>query len=280
VTLLDSIPAADGDLRVMTFNVRRRLDGPFAWPPADRWSTRRARVERMLQRERPTLLGVQEALPGQAATIVGALGAGYRYVGVGRGRGGRGEGCPVFYDAERLELHDAEQITLSDRPAEPGSRTWGNMFPRVLVRAVFTDLVSGARFVAVNTHLDPVSARSRVRSTADIRRRVGVRGLPTVVMGDMNADADSPTARELFRDGVLRDAWTAADQRVTPEWGTHAGYREPREGSRRIDWIAVTATVGVRAIGIDARRVDGGWPSDHLPVQALLRFPHTAGGAT
>lgn len=273
MTLLADRPATDADLHVMTFNVRRRVPALFSWPPADRWSARRPLLQRMLQHERPSLLGVQEALPDQATTIAGALGGAYRTVGVGRERGGRGEGCPLFYDGERLELRDADQIALSDRPGEPGSRTWGNPFPRILVRAIFTDRLSGATFAAINTHLDPVSARSRVRSAADIRRRVGVRGLPTVLTGDMNAGIGSATAQELFRGGVLRDAWTAAEHRATPEWGTHAGYRAPREGGRRIDWIAVTENVRVRTVGIDARLVEGARPSDHLAVQALVRLP-------
>ena len=85
--------------------------------------------------------------------------------------------------------------------------------------------------------------------------------------------------RELLADGVLRDAWSVAGSRLTPEWGTHPDYRAPRMGASRIDWIAVTSGVEVRRAAINARRVDGEWPSDHLPVQVEIRIPWEGGNA-
>src|SRR5690606_31986383 len=83
------------DLHVMTLNVRRRL-GVFAWPPADRWPKRAPRLRALLANERPSLLGVQEALPSQVAVMQEALGSAYRYVGHGRGADQQGEGCPIL----------------------------------------------------------------------------------------------------------------------------------------------------------------------------------------
>lgn len=264
------------DLHVMTLNVRRRLGG-FTWRAADRWSNRRPRVQALVRAARPTLLGVQEALPDQARTIGEALGAGYGHVGYGRNKGRSGEGCPLYYDQNRLELIQSRQTALSDRPLVAGSRSWGNLLPRVLVTATFRDRVTSAVFVVMNTHLDPFSNRSRVRSVREIRRSIRGLGLPVILTGDLNALPGSPAIRALFADGIVRDAWSTAAERITPEWTTYAHYRRPRASGRRIDWIAVTPDIEVTRAAIDAEPVDGGWASDHLPVHAVVRVAPQGG---
>ncbi|WP_159502184.1 endonuclease/exonuclease/phosphatase family protein [Microbacterium sp. 18062] len=265
-------PALAPDLHVMTYNIRRRMDGPLV-RPADRWREREPRMQRLLRAETPSVLGAQEVLPGQATALLAALGTAYRLVGHGRDRDGQGEGCPILYDTGRLELLAWEQNALSDTPRASGSRSWGNLAPRIAVSAEFRDLATGARFLHVNTHFDHLSRRSRVRSAEHIRRRVVAQPLPAIVTGDLNADAGSPPLRELFADDGLVDAWAAASEHVSAPWGTFGSYRTPRRDARRIDWIVVTPGITVRAAGINARRVDGRWPSDHLPVQAIVRIP-------
>lgn len=264
-------PTAPPELHVMTLNVRRAMDGPVV-RRADRWTTRAPAVRSLLSSERPALLGVQEALPRVMPSIRAALGAGYRSLGRGRGRGGTGEGTPLLYDGARLQLVDGGQRALSPDPEAPGSIGWGNLIPRIAVWAEFFDRRTGARLLAVNTHLDPFSPRSRLRSSAAIAGFVRERGLPTVVMGDLNADAGSRTVRALLDGEHLTDAWDRADAHLTPEWGSYTRYRRPRTGARRIDAIAVTPDVHVSAAALNARKFAGVHPSDHLAVQAVIRL--------
>ncbi|GAA4191859.1 endonuclease/exonuclease/phosphatase family protein [Microbacterium oryzae] len=269
-------PRPAPDLAVMTFNIRRAMDGRLT-SRADRWSHRLPALQTLLHLERPTLVGVQEALPRAGEAVRAALGDGYRLLGRGRNAKGQGEGVPIVYDAERLEAESWSQEALSDRPHTAGSIGWGNRIPRVLVAAVFRDLATSARFLAVNTHLDVFSARSRVRAARAIRERVATQPLPALVMGDMNAPEGSPAITTLLENGRLVDAWRGAAIRLTPAWGTYGAYRSPRENGKRIDWIVTTPDVDVREIAIDGRPVDGRWPSDHLPVSAVVRIP---GGAS
>jgi endonuclease/exonuclease/phosphatase family metal-dependent hydrolase len=265
-------PVTAPDLHLMTFNVRRPMPRP-QWRAADRWSRRRRLVATLLASELPTVLGVQETVPDQASTILTALGPSYRYVGKGHGVAGRGEGCPIFFDTDRLELLGWQQQALSDEPDTAGSTSWGNRVPRVVVSAEFRDRETSATFIVLNTHLDHLSFASRRRSAEEIRRRVSRESRPAVVMGDFNAGTGSAAYSVLFGGGALLDAWGAASARSTPEWGTFAGYRSPRTRGRRIDWIAVSPEVEVQRAAINARRFDAGWPSDHLPVQAVVRLP-------
>lgn len=265
-------PLGPPELHVMTWNVRRRADG-LAWRTADRWSNRAPRVRALLHTERPTLLGMQELLPSQLSAVAAGLGARHRFVGHGRRPGRRGEGCPIFFDTSRLELIGWEQLALSDTPHQPGSISWGNPMPRVMVGATFRDRATAATFTAVNLHLDPVSAPAQLRSVELVRAWVEEAGLPAVVMGDFNAGPGSPTYDRLLRGGLLHDAWPVAAHRLTPEWGTYTGYRAPREGGRRLAWIAVTPDITVERVAIHARPIDGGQASDHLPVQTVVRMP-------
>jgi endonuclease/exonuclease/phosphatase family metal-dependent hydrolase len=205
-----------------------------------------------------------------------AVGPGYAFVGHGRDAHRAGEACPIFYDTERLQLLDWSQTALSDRPDEPASRTWGNPLNRILVTAAFRDHATGIEFVAMNTHLDPFSRRSRIRSARHIREWAALQTTPVIVTGDLNSRPGSTPLCALLDEGALRDTWDTASARLSPEWGTLGRYRPARANGRRLDFIVVSRTIEVERVGIDALPVDGGWPSDHLPVQTVLRLPTPA----
>lgn len=263
-------PVPAPGIHVMSWNIRRPVPPAFT-RAADRWSGRAPALRALLGAERPTLLCAQEVLGEQAATVLDGLGRGFEYIGRGRGSDGGGEACPIFYDTERLDLLGWDQVALSDTPHRPGSVSWGNLFPRVLVAAHFRDRATGHEWRVVNTHLDPLSRRSRVLSARAIRSLLGGGDVPTVVTGDLNAGPADPAVRDLLARGELIDSWSAAEHRRTEPWGTYAAYREPRRGGTRIDWILVTSQVRVTDAAINPRRHEGAWPSDHLPVQAVVR---------
>jgi endonuclease/exonuclease/phosphatase family metal-dependent hydrolase len=269
-------PAVAPDLSVMSFNIRRRLPRPFSWG-GDRWATRAPLVGRLLAAERPTVVGLQEAFADQTDFVAHSLGPQYRAFGRGRNADGGGEGCPIVYDSDRLELLDWMQLALSSTPQVAGSRSFGNPMPRVVVVARLRDRATGMALRAVNTHLDPFSARSRLLGSRLIVDLLG-RGAdtPTVLTCDANAPTGSPPYRQLTGEGGLADAWHSADDLLTPEWNTYSGYRAPRAGGRRIDWLLVGGGIRVRRAGINATRFDGRAASDHEPVQALLRLPAVA----
>ena len=270
-------PVEAPELQVMTFNIRRRMRVDPR--PADTWSRRAPAIQTVLTEAKPTLLGVQEALAGQAALLRRFLGRGYRMLGHGRDADGRGEGTPMFYDAHRLKLVEWHQEALSATPDVPGSRTWGNPTPRMLVRAVFDDRETGIRFLAINTHFDQLSRTSRIRAAERMRELLTTSGLPGILTGDLNTGEDTEPIEALLAGGpdtALLDAWHSARRRLGPEWGTFTNYRDPKTRHKRIDWIVVTPGVEVDRVLLAPRRPDGVWPSDHIPVQAVVRLPAPA----
>ncbi|WP_323959259.1 hydrolase [Arthrobacter sp. JZ12] len=258
------------ELHVMTYNIRRRVAHVNPWSH-DYWGRREPLIRRLLAAEQPTILGVQEALPDQMPAILEGLGERYRSIGRGRNADGQGEQCPLIYDADRLELLEWDQDALSSTPNTPGSSGWGNLIPRILVIGRFRDRDTGKQITAVNTHLDHMSRKSRQRSAVAIRSLAARTKGAVVVLGDFNTGAASMPYEELTKGEVLADAWDEAGERLTELWGTFPHYRAPKQGRKRIDWVMVNSDVTVVEIGINTTRYNGAWPSDHTPVQAIIR---------
>lgn len=272
-------------LHVMSYNIRRRIRH-FNPRSPDLWAHRKPLLARLLENEQPAVLGAQEALPDQANFVRRSLGKRYGVVGYGRQQDRRGEGCPIFYDRDRLLLLGWEQTALSDTPLVQASSTWGNRVPRVVVDARFRDLVTGHDFQVVNTHFDHVSRLSRLRSAERLREIVASSGLPAIATGDFNTDvgsgpydvlmgADDPGAARGA--GVLTDTWYNAAERLSVVWGTFLDYKPPVRERKRIDWILTSPGVTVEQVGINVVRYEGGWASDHVPVQAVLHFGRRGG---
>jgi endonuclease/exonuclease/phosphatase family metal-dependent hydrolase len=263
-------PVAPPDLSVMTFNIRRRIPHLSRRSP-DHWNRRKGAVAATLRLEKPTVVAVQEALADQREFVGQALGPHYRSLGYGRNADRRGEIVAIFFDTRRLNLLEWEQLALSDTPEVQGSRTWGNMVPRVVVSARFADLANGTEFLVLATHFDHLSRVARLKSARMLRRLALDAACPVVVMGDVNTDEGTKPYLELTADGGLRDTWTVAETKLTAEWGTFPNYRRPRPGTKRIDWILVSAGFEVRSAGVNTARHHGHAASDHHPVQAVIR---------
>ncbi|MDT0307372.1 endonuclease/exonuclease/phosphatase family protein [Streptomyces sp. DSM 44917] len=266
------IGRATGDrLHVVSFNIR--YDAGAAPGSPDSWSDRRPVLAAFLETERPTVLGVQEALYHQVRQVEADLPAGYAWIGLGREGGGRGEFMSVYYDARRLEPLDFDHFWLSDTPALIGSATWGNRVVRMTTWVRFLDRRTGREFAHVNTHLDHQSENSRQRGAALIRERIAAfdPALPVVLTGDFNTPAETSESYRILTEGGLADTWLTGERR-TPSWGTFPNYRDPVEGGTRIDWLLANRHVRVGPVAINPFRTDGRYPSDHVPVQALLRL--------
>ncbi|WP_199434855.1 endonuclease/exonuclease/phosphatase family protein [Qaidamihabitans albus] len=268
------IGEATGDrLHVVSFNIR--YDTGAAPGSADSWADRRPVLARYLEIERPTVLGVQEALYHQVGQVAEDLPPYFDWIGLGREGGSRGEFMAVYFDTRRVRPVAFDHFWLSDTPEVIGSTSWGNTVVRMVTWVRFRDRRTGKEFTHVNTHFDHRSENSRVRSAELVRDRIAGfdPAVPVVLTGDFNTPAPgSESYRVLVTDGGLVDTWDAGERR-TPAWGTFPNYRDPVEGANRIDWVLAGSRVEVIAAAINPFRLDGRYPSDHLPVQALVRLP-------
>ncbi|WP_049580464.1 endonuclease/exonuclease/phosphatase family protein [Streptomyces sp. SBT349] len=265
-------PAGRDRLHVMSFNIRYDADAAPGTP--DSWTDRRPVLERFLRAEQPTVMGVQEALYHQVKQVDSDLDRDYDWIGLGREGGGRGEFMAIYFDTRCVEPLDYDHFWLSDTPNVIGSAHWGNTVIRMTTWVRFADRRSGKEFIHVNTHFDHQSENARQRSAALVRDRIAGfdPALPVVLTGDFNTPAESSESyRILVTDGGLSDTWNTGE-RVTDAWGTFPNYQDPVVGGNRIDWVLANQHVEVERVAINTYRHQGRYPSDHAPVQALVRL--------
>lgn len=259
-------------LRVMSFNLRLDVasDGPNAWPH------RKDGVAALIRFYGVDVVGVQEALAHMLTDLDVRL-PGFARVGVGRadGRWG-GEFSAILYRTERLALIDSGTFWLSPTPEVPGSKGWDAAIERVATWGRFRDLRTGCTHLHLNTHFDHIGEQARQESARLIRRRLAElsQGQPVIVTGDLNAEPSSVTYGVFTRDTVagslpLRDGYNASRDAHYGPSSTWTGFSEIEPG-RRIDYVLVSEPIPVLQHGILTDRWNERFPSDHLPVLAVL----------
>lgn len=221
------LPAAwaQGYLKVMSYNVRQSYgqDGPNSW------CFRKEASARMLQLERPTLLGLQETCPEQV-TFFDSIMVGYDRLGVGRDDGKLdGEMMSIYYDRALFELVDWGTFWLSATPDQV-SQGWDGACKRTCTWAVLTLRTSGQRVLFLNTHLDhigKVARREGVRLIAEriksLTERFAIAGqnMPTFLTADFNTSSVNPIF-DILKEQMREARATApvADTGYTfNEWG-------------------------------------------------------------
>lgn len=271
-------PAAPlSETRAMTFNIRLNTaaDGVNAWP------NRRELVVSLIRREAPHILGMQEVLPGQMADIERALPE-YQIVGVGRDDGARGgEFSPLAWRTDRYDLVDWGTFWLSPMPEQPG-KGWDAAFPRLATWAILRDRRSGDRLRVLNTHFDHVgqiARRESARMIAGWTTSSPASDLPTLVLGDFNAEPGSePYALLANTEGSgLTDTRTAS---TTPPYGppgTFNAFDILRNAPAPIDHVFVSPEWTVTSYAVLTQHWGGRLPSDHYPVLVTLEVADDSG---
>lgn len=254
-------------LKVMTFNIR------FGTAPdgENSWSMRKELLMTTIKDYSPDVLGLQEALRFQIDELREAFPE-YNEVGVGRDDGKEaGEYSPILYRASKLSALSTETFWFSDTPAQPGSKSWGNRYPRICTWANLADRSTGDTMVALNVHWDHESQRSRERSAElllqHIQKTAG--GMPVVVMGDFNAGEENTAV--VFLKELLRDSFRDLHPGDSLT-GTFHAFLGTRAGEK-IDHIYVNSLLTVTSASIVRTNKNGRYPSDHFPVTATICLP-------
>ncbi len=277
---------ADGAiaLSLMTFNVRYENPGDIG---AHEWSQRICYAVRMIARENPDVIGVQEALHGQAADLWASLPA-YEFHGVGREDGAvKGEYSGIFYRRDRFQADSSDKGTfwLSDTPEKIGSKSWGNEITRVASWMRLLDLATGRSFYVFNTHWDHRNQASREQAALLIAQRIDARmhpEEPVVVLGDFNSNESNPGYQYLTgKRGTVTGVDRSWNHGLLDTYQSlHAGeknrrtlhfFQGNRDGNVKIDHIL--ASPGAKILSAQIVSSDLPLVSDHFPVTAELLFP-------
>jgi endonuclease/exonuclease/phosphatase family metal-dependent hydrolase len=181
----------------------------------------------------------------------------------------------------RFEKLAEGHFWLSEKPSEPGSKSWDSSLTRMASWVRLRDLATGGGrggtpLLFVNTHWDHKGPAARLESAKLIRRKLREfqPAGPVVLVGDFNATEDDAPYAEFIKpaDGAapkLVDAYRALYPERSKDEASFHGFKGGVAGSR-IDWILHTPEFRPTEAAIDRAREGERYPSDHYPVTAVL----------
>lgn len=213
----------------------------------------------------PGIIGFQEVTRWQYAYLVDCL-TEYASTITYRDDAPASEGCPVFYDTRRYTAVDKGSFWLSETP-DVISKGWGAACYRICSYVILMEKESNVQFVVFNTHLDHVSQEARVNGLSLILEKIkAFGGLPSVLMGDFNAEPSSATyanATTYFHDAAHL-AGDPTDTETFQNWG---------KGGCRIDYFMVSKTgITVEDYAVISPVHNGVYASDHNPIVIRMRL--------
>ena len=238
------------------------------------FDNRRPRILAMLQKEKPDVIGFQEANEEMQDWLVENL-QDYIVIGHGRNENYGGEGTPIAYNKKRFLLHSFREEWLSLDPKKPKSRISGldqSGCPRVYALAELVDRQSGKIFAFCNTHFDHKGKLAQVAECAILFLRISESGLPYVMMGDLNATADHASVQMIqATDRLLGTVDATAEIKGTFHAFSQERVREGRLS--KIDHIFTNMEVDpARSYSVTDGNDDGNFYSDHNAVCAFVSF--------
>lgn len=258
-------------LKIMTYNIRYSTESDGA----NAWSKRKEKVYELIRKNSPDAFGVQEALHTQMQDLANALPE-YAYEGVGRDDGKeKGEYTAIFYKKSRLKVVNSRSFWLSETPEVPGSIGWDAAITRMATVCTFEDLLTKKSFRLFTSHFDHVGKAAQRSSAAFLSGAIVgsniKQTIPTLVCGDFNIEPTEEAYKSFFRGNNpnLIDA-----RPVDNTQGTYCGFEKDKMACRIIDYIFCTKEWRVENFEVLQDNDGTYYPSDHLPVIAIVALAH------
>lgn len=247
----------------MSFNIRNggETDG------INGISKRRPIIKKMIEREKPDIIGFQEIDSIQRRWVREMLGTEYALVGGGRDANYRGEGCSVAFKTDIMELVNMETLWMSDTPNVSGSRYRGvgqSKFPRLFHSLTLKHKEASELLTVINTHLDHVGTEARRKELEQLLGYIRRYGKNCALMGDFNIQ---PVEAEMVEFVKSTEALGICD--VTAHIGVT--YHEFGRCASKIDYI-YTGLESKDAYAVTDTE-NGVFCSDHYPVCAVVKLP-------
>lgn len=246
------------EITLMSANVR-------TWSPTDTgkksWFYRADLIVNNIESVQPDIIGFQEVTPTHYKYLTEHL-KGYGNVIEYRDDSILPEACPVFYNSSRFDLEDKGSFWLSKSP-DVMSKDWGAACYRICSYTILKDRQSGKKLVVFNTHLDHISDEARIMGINVVLDKIRQFGrLPSIIMGDFNADESSETyksATNSFFDAKYQTKDTAKGATYQC-WGK-------KLGDENIDYFMISKSgIKVNRYRIIDTTYEGVYPSDHFPI--------------
>ena len=149
------------------------------------------------------------------------------------------------------------------------SKDWGSNRYRVCSFVILETTDTKTQFVVFNTHLDHISDEARINGIKVILDKIEEFGsLPSMIMGDFNAEEDSETYKSATENFL--DAKYQTDDTMNCCTYQKFGKELNREN---IDYLMISK-IGfkVNSYKVVTTTYDGVYPSDHFPLLISLQF--------
>ncbi|MDY3891006.1 MAG: endonuclease/exonuclease/phosphatase family protein, partial [Bacteroidaceae bacterium] len=262
--------AATEKLRIMTYNIPYGNIQPSEGNGQNTWDNRVLAIHNYLDSISPDLIGIQEGVKPQMISILAGI-PGYAMVGCARDDGAeKGEYTPILYKTSRFLLEKSGNYWPTETPDVP-SKTPNAICYRVATWALFTDKVTGARFIYTNTHLDHGQEAVRIEQAKVVKEKMAElaelygTNLIQFLTADFNMTRSSKVYPYLTTYKLkTRDMWSVARKKVIKAvngFSTNA--------DNEIDFIFAYGTVSCSYAEMGNRNTpDGFIMSDHNPVFA------------
>lgn len=271
--IVEALAHLDESVRVVTYNMLCDiLDQGIE--ESNRWPSRLPRIVAMLNEMQPDVIGAQELYTNQLGELQAHIGEEFAFYG----QPSRKENNGIFYRRDRFELIDGQVWMI------PEAANLTN--PMQLTMVQLKDRKSGRQFAVFNTHLtfpNPDKREAQALSIAKYAKEY-VEKMPVLVMGDLNTFPNRPelgTSPYLDGDYALRiiaqsALYEAREVSLLGHVGpistftNRTGSILPFKGEGIpgvcLDHIYVSSDITVLIHAVQAGKVGGHFPSDHMPV--------------
>ena len=252
----------DGKITIVSANARCYTPGDLF---KKSWFYRAPLLVRTLADAAPDIIGFQEVTWLHRSYFDRAL-QGYEYVLDYRDDSYLSESCPIYYNTNKFTLTDKGSFWLSETP-ETMSKGWNAAHYRICSYVILTQKADGKQLVVFNTHLDNVSEEARINGIQLVLEKIKVfGGMPSVIMGDFNAEETSLTyaaATKLFDDAKYQTE-------DTDSGSTYHGYGMDWSYDN-LDYFMISKTgIGVESYKVLRNTFNGTYPSDHYPIRLIM----------
>jgi endonuclease/exonuclease/phosphatase family metal-dependent hydrolase len=235
------------------------------------WGTRYPVIAQIIRFNDLDIVGTQEGWKPMLLNLNDSL-PGYKWIGVGRNGGDKGEHSAIFYKTAKFKLLKSGDFWLSPTDTEHPNVGWDAALTRVCTWAQFKEIKTGFVFNFFNVHMDHVGVIARRESAklimAKMKEMVG--GVPTILTGDFNVDQKSEAYNTINDSGLLKDCYNLSPMRLANNNSFNSFNINLKNTGARIDHIFVTKEFKPMRYAILTNTFNGHVPSDHYPVVVIL----------
>lgn len=273
LTGTESFAARPKTLRIATFNNQADLSKDHRY-----WNEHASRVKKLIDERRWDVVGMQEPFWFQVKEMEEMF---PEYAWVGNSTDGKIEDGywhynPVFYRKDRLKLLDWGSFWFSETPEVPASKSWDAHTSRFCVWAKFRDRKTGKVFFEFNCHFDHRGETARQKAAGIVLQKVAelVGGRPFFIHGDFNTEQGTPAYNVLATSGKVIDTYYSAPVRENPLIASWNNWQPERsvEFPSNLDHLFISLGTEALSWKLITTKYDGGYPSDHFPIEVEWQF--------